>query len=71
MELASIRRRAEWQKNELRRAQQEYHTAELAVVTSKQKLEEAKKKVDAKKYELERYEQEVRDAEDEFHRTER
>jgi predicted nucleic acid-binding Zn-ribbon protein len=65
MQLAQLRRQTQWHAEELRHAQHEYETAELALENDKKKVEDLKKKVAEKKRTLEVFNQDVMRAQEE------
>ena len=63
MALAQLKRQAEWYAEQVRHAERDLHTAELALENDKKKVEELRRKLLENKHKLEVYGQDVMRAE--------
>lgn len=59
MQLASLKRQAEWYAEQVRHSERDFQTAELALENAKKKVDEAKKKVAENKRKLDVFNQDV------------
>lgn len=59
MQLAQLKRQAEWYAEQVRHSERDFQTAELALENAKKKVEEAKKKLAENKQKLDVFRQDV------------